>query len=185
MTTTRRRVVVRGGVGAATAFALLLAEFGIAASIAAADELEEEVGGPCVVGEISQLVAHQKRGPGVVSEAWWAALMARVMGADLSACAACGGRLRIIAALTDRDLSGGGRAAGGAPAEGPATAAVRVRGLTSPPFAPGAVSRREECVLKGLIEYRIGPARGPQTTKPYCEPCQTTCNRSSASLPLE
>ena len=83
----------------------------------------------------------------------------------------------------DPDLSGGGRAAGGAPAEGPAAAAVRVRGLTSPPFAPGAVSRREECVLNGLIEYRIGPATGPQTTKPYCEPCQTTCNRSSASLP--
>ena len=97
-----------GGVGAMfgapRAFALLLAEFGLAASIAAAlddedldvvgqavderhraggvgedgvpvlegqvggdeqgavlvaaaDELEEEVGGPCVVGEISQLVA--------------------------------------------------------------------------------------------------------------------------------
>ena len=28
-------------------------------------------------------------------------LLARVLGADLSACAACGGRLRIIAALTD------------------------------------------------------------------------------------
>ena len=83
----------------------------------------------------------------------------------------------------DPDLSGGGRAAGGAPAEGPAAAAVRVRGLTSPPFAPGAVSRREECVLNGLIEYRIGPATGPQTTKPYCEPCQRTCKRSSASLP--
>ena len=83
----------------------------------------------------------------------------------------------------DPDLFGGHRAAGGAPAKGPAAAAVRVRGLTSPPFAPGAVSRREECVLNGLIEYRIGPARGPQTTKPYCEPCQTTCKRSSASLP--
>ena len=79
----------------------------------------------------------------------WATLLARVLGADLSQCAA----------------------------------AVRVRGLTSPPFAPGAVSRREECVLNGLIEYRIGPATGPQTTKPYCEPCQTTCKRSSASLP--
>ena len=31
----------------------------------------------------------------------WAALLARVFGADLSASAACGGRLRIIAALTD------------------------------------------------------------------------------------
>ena len=31
----------------------------------------------------------------------WAALLARVFGADLSECAACGGRLRIIAALTD------------------------------------------------------------------------------------
>ncbi len=31
----------------------------------------------------------------------WAALLARVLGADLSECAACGGRLRIIAALTD------------------------------------------------------------------------------------
>ncbi len=31
----------------------------------------------------------------------WAALLARVLGADLSACAACGERLRIIAALTD------------------------------------------------------------------------------------
>ncbi len=31
----------------------------------------------------------------------WAALLARVLGADLSAGAACGGRLRIIAALTD------------------------------------------------------------------------------------
>ena len=41
----------------------------------------------------------------------------------------------------------------------------------------------EKYVLNGLIEYRIGPATGPQTTKPYCEPCQTTCKRSSASLP--
>ncbi len=31
----------------------------------------------------------------------WAALLARVFGADLSQCAACGGRLRIIAARTD------------------------------------------------------------------------------------
>ncbi len=31
----------------------------------------------------------------------WAALLARVFSPDLSACAACGGRLRIIAALTD------------------------------------------------------------------------------------
>ncbi len=31
----------------------------------------------------------------------WAALLARVFGADLSQCAAGGGRLRIIAALTD------------------------------------------------------------------------------------
>ena len=46
----------------------------------------------------------------------------------------------------------------GAPAEGPAAAAVRVRGLSFPPFAPGAVSRREKFVLNGLIEYRIGPA---------------------------
>ena len=96
LTTTRRRIVVRGRVGAATAFALLLAELGLAASIAAtldeedldvvgqavdegdgaggvgedgvpvlegqvggdeqgavlvtaADELEEEVGSPCVI----------------------------------------------------------------------------------------------------------------------------------------
>ena len=31
----------------------------------------------------------------------WAALLARVFGVDLSECAACGGGLRIIAALTD------------------------------------------------------------------------------------
>ena len=31
----------------------------------------------------------------------WAALLARVFAPDLSACPACGGRLRIIAALTD------------------------------------------------------------------------------------
>ena len=31
----------------------------------------------------------------------WATLLARVLGADLSACPACGGHLRIIAALTD------------------------------------------------------------------------------------
>ena len=31
----------------------------------------------------------------------WAALLARVFSVDLSECAACGGRLRIIAALTD------------------------------------------------------------------------------------
>ena len=30
----------------------------------------------------------------------WTALLARVLGADLSECAACGGRLRIIAART-------------------------------------------------------------------------------------
>ena len=104
MTTTRWRVVVMGGVGAASAFALLLGELGLAAAVAAAlddedldmvgqavdegdgaggvgedgvpafegqiggdeqgavlvaaaDELEEEVGGPCVVGEISHFVA--------------------------------------------------------------------------------------------------------------------------------
>ena len=38
---------------------------------------------------------------------------------------------QIVAALTDPDLSGGGRAAGGASAEGPAAAAVRVRRLIS------------------------------------------------------
>ena len=57
--------------------------------------------------------------PSCVHRLGWAALLARVLGADLSECPA---------------------------------AAVRVRGLTSPPFAPGAVSRREECVLNGLIE---------------------------------
>ena len=31
----------------------------------------------------------------------WAALLARVFSSDLSACATCGGRLRIFAALTD------------------------------------------------------------------------------------
>ena len=31
----------------------------------------------------------------------WAALLARVFSSDLSACATCGGRLRIVAALTD------------------------------------------------------------------------------------
>ena len=31
----------------------------------------------------------------------WATLLARVFSSDLSACATCGGRLRIIAALTD------------------------------------------------------------------------------------
>ena len=31
----------------------------------------------------------------------WAALLARVFAADLSGCPACGGRLRIVAALTD------------------------------------------------------------------------------------
>ena len=31
----------------------------------------------------------------------WAALLARVFSAELSPCAACGGRLRILAALTD------------------------------------------------------------------------------------
>ena len=31
----------------------------------------------------------------------WATLLGRVFSADLSECAACGGRLRIIAALTD------------------------------------------------------------------------------------
>ena len=54
----------------------------------------------------------------------WATLLARVFSSDLSECAACGGRLRIIAALTDpasiRPYLEGGRAAGEAPAEGPA-----------------------------------------------------------------
>ena len=45
----------------------------------------------------------------------WATLLARVFSSDLSACANCGGRLLIVAALTDPDLSGGGRIAGGAP----------------------------------------------------------------------
>ena len=31
----------------------------------------------------------------------WATLLARVFSSDLSACATCGGRLRIVAALTD------------------------------------------------------------------------------------
>ena len=116
MTTTRWRVVVMGGVGAATSFALLLGEFGLAAAIAAAfndedldvvgqavdqgdgaggvgedgvpvlerqiggdeqramlvaaaDELEEKVGGAGVVGEVAQFVDHDQRRPGVVAEA--------------------------------------------------------------------------------------------------------------------
>ena len=81
----------------------------------------------------------------------------------------------------DPDLFGGI----GLPAVPPPRAPPPFEFVVWPPprFAPCAERRREKCVLNGLIEYRIGPATGPQTTKPYCEPCQTTCNRSSASLP--
>ena len=37
--------------------------------VAAADELEEEVGGASVVGEVSELIDHEQRGAGVVAEA--------------------------------------------------------------------------------------------------------------------
>ncbi len=65
----------------------------------------------------------------------WAALLARVLGADLSECAAAGGRLRIIAARTDpasiRTYREGVGLLVAPPAEGPASAPVRVRRLTS------------------------------------------------------
>ncbi len=83
----------------------------------------------------------------------WATLLARVFSSDLSACATCGGRLRIVAALTDPDLSGGGRAAGGAPAEGPAAAAVRVRRLTC------------------LLDPAPGVRRGVPSTLPQAPNC--------------
>ena len=64
----------------------------------------------------------------------WAALMERVFSSDLRASATCGGRLRIVAALTDpasiRTYLEGIGLHGGASAEGPAAAAVRVRRLT-------------------------------------------------------
>ena len=76
---------------------------------------------------------------------------------DLSGCPACGGRPsdrgRPDRSGLDPDLSGGGRAAGGAPAEGPASAAVQVRRLTSSALAPCAVSGTEE----GALKYRVDP----------------------------
>ena len=44
---------------------------------------------------------HVSSAPPCAHRLGWAALLARVLGADLSQCAAGGGRLRIIAALTD------------------------------------------------------------------------------------
>ena len=87
----------------------------------------------------------------------WATLLARVFSSDISECAACGGRLRIIAARTDpasiRMLSGPASVSRPCPrrwppAEGPAAAAVRVRRLTcllDPSPSPGTAG----CALNG------------------------------------
>ena len=37
--------------------------------VAAADELEDQVGGACVVGEVPELIDDEERGPGVVAQA--------------------------------------------------------------------------------------------------------------------
>ena len=70
-----------------------------------------------------------------------AALLARGLATDLSACPTCGGRLRIIAALTDpdsirTDLQGVGRPAVPPPRAPPHTP-VRVRRLTSSAMGAG------------------------------------------------
>ena len=89
----------------------------------------------------------------------WAALLARVFAADLSGCPACGGRLRIVAALTDlasiRPIWRGWGCRW-CLAEGPASDAVRVRRLTSSairslrrePYAGSATITRLVAVCK-------------------------------------
>ena len=111
----------------------------------------------------------------------WATLLARVFSSDLSACAACGGRLRIVAALTDPDLSGGGRAAGDAPAEGPAASPVRVRSLTS-----SAIRSMRREPYGGVrpqrsLRPRIDPNPGRQATRMDSELGRRTGKRSSGS----
>ena len=51
--------------------------------------------------EASAAATRESSAPSCAHRLGWAALLARVFSADLSECAACGGRLKIIAALTD------------------------------------------------------------------------------------
>ncbi len=56
---------------------------------------------PAKPGEESTAADRDSSAPPCAHRLGWAALLARVFSADLSECAACGGGLRIIAALTD------------------------------------------------------------------------------------
>ena len=71
-----------------------------------------------------------------------ATLLARVFSSDLGECVPCGGRLRIVAALTDpasiRTYLEGGRVAADAPAEGPRLS----RCSSSPPLTCLLSTRR-------------------------------------------
>ncbi len=113
-----------------------------------------------------------------------ATLRARVFSAELSPCVACGGRLRILAPLTDpasvrRYLLGIGLPALAPPpqfelAAGPALSTASTSGCTA------------WCALKGSLVARIDPDTGsgyvPGATKPYWEPCRRPYKRSSGNL---
>ncbi len=118
----------------------------------------------------------------------WAALLARVFATDLSACPAGGGRLRIIAALTDPDsirtyLQGVGRPAG-APPRAPPHTPVRVRRLTSSAMGAGEPygERRPQWSQRGPGWTRYGPTGNPTLLRALANDLQTIL--SELPLPL-
>ena len=114
----------------------------------------------------------------------WATLLARVFSSDLSECAACGGRLRILAALTDPASirtypEGVGLPA--MPRRGPRLS----RCWSSRPDLPSRPRRRRRaygwvCPQRSL-RPRIDADTGRQVTKLYCEFGRRTGNDPQGS----
>ena len=118
----------------------------------------------------------------------WAALLARGLATDLSACPAGGGRQRIIAALTDpasirRYLVGVGLPPK-APPRAPPHTPVRVRRLTSSAMGAGEPygERRPQWSQRGPGWTRYGPTGNPTLLRALANDLQTII--SELPLPL-
>ncbi len=119
----------------------------------------------------------------------WATLLARVFSSDLSECAACGGRLRIIAALTDPASIRCHLTGIGLSARPPALAPARTP--PQPPFefaaCPAFSTRRRRRAYGGgcpqrSLRPRIDPDTGLQATK-LLRARSKDWQRSSGELP--
>ena len=114
----------------------------------------------------------------------WATLLARVFSSDLSECAACGGGLRIIAALTDPAsirtyLERVGLLEMPPPRAPPQPLFEFAADLPSRPVA--IAGRTAGCALKRSLRPPIDPDTGRQATRLYCDLGRRAGKQSSGS----